>query len=209
MASARRVTHTVAWTWEAIIYQQRACCWMHGNTHVRSSSMPMCPACRIHTHPFTPKICGHVQKPERSSPQPEKHNLYTNWIRKVNRENLINKNSERKHFEATFQNLGRSATESQRRLAAKHNEEHRSSTLKRNFTTGSCDRHARFYERVAPSNVDLNLQAKGLRRTQQNADVIWCYCSVGRSTCTILREGCIFASIFRRAPPQDTWTSES
>ena len=56
----------------------------------------------------------------------------------------------------------------------------------RNFTTVSRDRHARSYERVHPAPARLQF-----------------YDSFARSTRTILREGCISASIFRTmaAPP--------
>ena len=56
----------------------------------------------------------------------------------------------------------------------------------RNFTTVSCDRHARSYERVHRAKAKSQF-----------------YYSFVRSTRTILREGCISASIFRTmaAPP--------
>ena len=55
----------------------------------------------------------------------------------------------------------------------------------RNFTTVSCNRHAQSHERVHPAQTKSQF-----------------YYSFVRSTRTILREGCISASIFRTmAPP--------
>ena len=80
----------------------------------------------------------------------------------------------------------------------------------RNFTTVSCDRHARSYERVAPSKTkiaillqfsatDTHDLTKGLHPAKPKSQF---YYSFVRSTRTILREGCISASIFRTmAPP--------
>lgn len=142
----------------------------------------------------------------------KKHNLYTNWIRKVHRKNLINKHSERKHFAATFQNLGHSPDNAScNRKPAK--------TCSKTQWGAKTQFYYRFVRSTrtilrkgrAEQNVAFTIQAKGLRRTQQNADVIWCYCSVGRSTCRSY-ERAAFSQAFSGPgrPPQDTWnTSES
>ena len=77
----------------------------------------------------------------------------------------------------------------------------------RNFTTVSCDRRVRSYERVALSTTRSQFFSHSFTRSactilRKGCTRLQFYHSLARSTRTILRKGCISASFFRTmAPP--------